>query len=825
MHRRGSSTFRVVIFLLAGWECSALPGRLSADEPLAVAVFADGTEVRGPVANLADPTKATVAKRPLFAAGKPVRWTRIGGPAAVVPDAFVEFDTGDRLPGRVILHEPEGFEWETIPAAAQPMNHPASQPAVLLVAGSGDASAGATRVTKYRTVADAGIVRVRRDRVRRVVWRGNASRRYQPRTLFLADGGVVSFRSLRWTDAGVIALLENGTTERHGFDALAELHLGQRPDPWAAWFESLVDDSGVLQVETRSGIRVTTPRSRWRPAQGTPAPTIMTQPSWSLQPLFLPVAAVSEIVAFAPTEAPLSWLEPARVAQQSAFGSSWTWRADRNVQGGPLEPAGPTVGWGFGVQARTELAFPLCAGVQAFRGRVGLDRAAGSGGCFRASLHADDAGTAALWASDVLVGSGTWADCGSVALTKGEKSLVLVADDAHGDRPAGADPFDIRDVVDWCDPLLELDAAAVQSQVEARLPFVVPAWTGWTATPAAGGAAKVVPTVDPIVVSERAGWAAATVAEGGPLRLTREWPVLRPQDAHLVIAASAVGKATGAIEVRVDGRRWQLPLPARSDRLPAVPFVLPLAGRAEGLLAVEIVVPTGLAVQWHALGLTEDITGEWFPLEPVMMESSAGSTFKTRDDGAIVVSLPTPKGDDYTLRLASRKGGIRAVRIDALTDPSLPKPAFGPGRGPNGIFCVSGLTLAAASGEESQPLTITAAYSDPVLTPYGPIEAVRRGPSATWWQSPHAVTSRAVFHFEQEQGDGPGELILHMAFHVDHKGRVIDSLGCFRVYGSADPAARLPVSDVTWLVRQADEPGAPARRTIVAMPAEQGAEP
>jgi hypothetical protein len=138
---------------------------------------------------------------------------------------------------------------------------------------------------------------------------------------------------------------------------------------------------------------------------------------------------------------------------------------------------------------------------------------------------------------------------------------------------------------------------------------------------------------------------------------------------------------------------------------------------------------------------------------------------------------------------------------------------------------VSGLTLAAATGEELQPLTITAAYSDPVLTPYGPIEAVRSGPSASWWQSPHAVPSRAVFHFQDGKGDGPGEIILKMAFHVGHKGREIDSLGCFRVYGSTDAAARLPVTDVIWLVREADESGTPARRTIVALPAEQGTGP
>lgn len=73
--------------------------------------------------------------------------------------------------------------------------------------------------------------------------------------------------------------------------------------------------------------------------------------------------------------------------------------------------------------------------------------------------------------------------------------------------------------------------------------------------------------------------------------------------------------------------RWELPLPMRSDTLPPMTFVLSLAGRAEGPLAVEIVVPAELAVHWHALSLTGDLNGEWFPLEPLAMESTAGSIF------------------------------------------------------------------------------------------------------------------------------------------------------------------------------------------------------
>jgi hypothetical protein len=828
MHDRGFRTRRAVIALLAGGACCGVPGMAVANDP-AVAMFADGSEVRGPATDLADPQKAAVAKRPLFAPGKPVRWLRVSGPDPVVPDAYVELDNGDRLPGKVILHEPEGLYWETIPPAAQPMNHPASRPAVLAVAGTGDASAGAIRVGKYRSVADSGMVLVRRDRVRRVVWRRGASQHHRPRTLFLADGDVVPFRSLRWTDEGVIALLEDGTTERHGFEAIAELHLASRPAPWDSWFESLVDDSGVVQAETRAGIRVTTPRSRWRPAQGTPVPLIMTQPSWSLQPLFLAVSSIARIAVFDPAEAPLASIEPSHVTQRSPFGSSWTWQIDRNVQGGPLEPAGPPAGWGFGVQARTELAFPLCEGVLSFRGRVGLDRAVGSGGCFRASLHADAAGTPALWTSDVLVGSGTYADCGTIALTGpagGQKALVLVADDAHRDRPAGADPFDIRDVVDWCDPLLAIDPAAVKAQAAARIPLALPAWTGWTATPPPGGTVRVVPAIDPIVVSERAGWAAATVADGGPLRLSREWPVLRPQDKHLVVAVSAVGKATGAIELRVDGMRWEIPLPARSDKLPAAPFMLPLAGRPEGPLAVEIVAPAGVAVHWHALGLAADLDEGWFPLEPVKMESSAGSTFKTRDDGAILASLPAPELDDYTIRLRSRSGDVRAVRIDALTDPSL-KPSGGPGRSPNGRFRMSGIVLSRPAAGAVTPLSVVAAYVDPFWnSDYGPAKAVARtGGVDQFWDGTRGTTTTAVFQLRTDDEQAADEIEILMEFRPQTRERNQESLGCFRVYGSSDPYARLPVRNVTWLVRQPEPDAGSGRKTIVGLPVAKEAAP
>jgi hypothetical protein len=786
-----------------------------------LAVFADGAEVPGTVADLGDRAKAAIAGRRLFDPAKPVRWVRFGAAVPKLPAAFVEFDNGDILPGAVVGHRPEGFEWRELVGSAQPMNHPESLPARLLVAAAADVLAPDRLLA--RPAGDAMIasrIDVRRDRVRRIVWRSDVPHRQRPKTLFLADGTVREFKSVRWADDAVIALLADGSTDRYPFAAIAELHLAPRPDPWDAWFETLADDDGgVVQMVCRSGARVSIPQRQCQAAHG--LASMLAQPTWTLDPLFLPIADIVRLLAFAPAEAPLSFLEPTRVAQASPLGGSLTWKADVNVQGGPLDLAGPPVGWGFGVQARTELALPLAAGVKEFRGRAGLDRIVGVGGCFRASIHANDAASPALWQSDILVGSGTCAVCGSLPLAGpdgGQKELVLVADEAHRDRPPGADPFDIRDTVDWADPLVVLDPAVAARRTATRLAAAVPAWAGWTMAAEPAARVRLLSQIDPVLPNHRAGWAVITVAEGGPLRLARTWQTLRPQDRFLVAAVSGYGPAKGPLTLRVDGWQWDLVPPARSgDHV--VPFVLPLDGRPDGPLAVEIVAPAGQQVQWHALGLAGPLDVGWFPLEPMKMEAKNGSKFTRRDDGAILVGMPAPARDTYTIRLRSPEGGIRALRLDALLDPSLPKPACGPGTGQQGRFAIGALDVSAVAADgAATPVEVVAGFSHPLQAPgAGPLDAVRRARSAylpnPHWGGAGATMNSAVLHFRAEQAAAE-EIVVGIDFGLgDHF-----SLGCFRFYGSADPVARLPVVAVT-LVRE-PTPNAPPPAIVVGRPVE-----
>ncbi|MFM8290213.1 MAG: hypothetical protein ACKOC4_00760, partial [Planctomycetia bacterium] len=293
-------------------------------------------------------------------------------------------------------------------------------------------------------------------------------------------------------------------------------------------------------------------------------------------------------------------------------------------------------------------------------------------------------------------------------------------------------------------------------------------------------------------------------AEGSPLRLTRTWQTLRPQDKFLVIGVTQIGPAKGPLTVRVDGWQWDVVPPARAED-PVVPFVLPLEGRPEGPLVVEIVAPVGQPVQWHALGLTGPLDDGWFPLEPVKLESKGGTTFNRRADGAVLVGMPAPKRDTYTILLQGPPGGIRALRMDALLDSTLPKPACGPGTGPTGVFVMKALDVAVAAADGTRaPLEVAAAYSDPLRVPgQGPIDAVRQAANAYMpypqWQGAPGVANSAVLHLRDERPT-TGDIVVATTF----SGGDNMSIGCFRFYGSADPFARLPAATVA-LVREATQ--------------------
>jgi hypothetical protein len=194
----------------------------------------------------------------------------------------------------------------------------------------------------------------------------------------------------------------------------------------------------------------------------------MIHPTWSLDPLWLRFDHVLTRLHFAPEEVPLSRVAPISSQQKSTFGQQFHWFVDRNANGNLLRNQEQMQGWGIGVHATNELRFPLPESAISFRVRIGLDQSVSHGGCVRASIHLNDPKAKPVFQSDFIVGSQTLIDSGEINLKDQNQAaeLILMADSAHEGRPDGADPFDIRDHLNWIAPLLRLDKKQLLSDVQ-----------------------------------------------------------------------------------------------------------------------------------------------------------------------------------------------------------------------------------------------------------------------------------------------------------------------------------------------------------------------
>ncbi len=239
-------------------------------------------------------------------------------------------------------------------------------------------------------------------------------------------------------------------------------------DAWDAYYESLAVltadcTARLMRIETFAGLVATTSMSRFqaRAVSGNPQDWFhLLAPAWSLDSFWVRHTHIQWRRIFLPQEVPLSQIEPTKVVERSSIGGGWQCQTDRNVQGNPLRNGGKTYGWGLGVQAFAELQFDLPATVKQFQARVGLDEAAGRGGCAKALVYINAIAGEPAVRTNHIIGSSESVVVGPIALAgpaAGQKSLLLVADPAHADRPPGSDPLDIRDLVDWLEPVLILD--------------------------------------------------------------------------------------------------------------------------------------------------------------------------------------------------------------------------------------------------------------------------------------------------------------------------------------------------------------------------------
>ena len=437
---------------------------LPAAQPRFAALLASGQRLQGD--KLADWHDKNAMPRlegqALLEPTSALRWLRDRSLSlAELPLAYVELHGGDRFPGNVIDYR-SGQE--------QPFE---ALPPHLVVR-----SAQTFEPPENRPVAE---IRVDLSWVRRIVWQRRGRQAYQPGTAFYRDGRSVSFRAVRLGSGYAHLLLSDGDDRRIAWSDLAELHWPE-VDPWAAWFDELGQlcpnvETRLYQVETTAGLVATASLARLSPRfEGNSSEPDRwvhgIQPAWSLDILWVPCREMVYRRSWLPREVPLSRLMAGALSQ-----------VNRNTHGGPLRSQTLDFGWGLGVHGRSVLAFELPVAARSVRAQVCLDRSAGKGGCILARIFANEPAGNPLWQSPLLVGSEPLADTGALALTGpagGQQRLILAIDPVTQGRPAGADPLDIRDHANWCDPILELDPALLEAELDRRIGNRFHAWKGWT---------------------------------------------------------------------------------------------------------------------------------------------------------------------------------------------------------------------------------------------------------------------------------------------------------------------------------------------------------
>jgi mono/diheme cytochrome c family protein len=100
---------------------------------------------------------------------------------------------------------------------------------------------------------------------------------------------------------------------------------------------------------------------------------------------------------------------------------------------------------------------------------------------------------------------------------------------------------------------------------------------------------------------------------------------------------------------------------------------------------------------------------KWTVLQPNHFQSLGGATLKLLPDGSLVAGGRNPDADSYELSAHTDLTGITGVRLEVMTDPSLPH--GGPGRDPDGNFFLSDFEVEAtpsgpSGGQAASPQKI-----------------------------------------------------------------------------------------------------------------------
>ena len=173
---------------------------------------------------------------------------------------------------------------------------------------------------------------------------------------------------------------------------------------------------------------------------------------------------------------------------------------------------------------------------------------------------------------------------------------------------------------------------------------------------------------------------------------------------------------------------------------------------------------------------------EWQTPAPLSVASAGGATIARQSDGSLLLTGANPERDKLTLVFDSNLAGVTVLRLEALTDATLP--STGPGRTPHGNFVLSELAVEAglADGlQKPQAVKFAGATADFAQDQF-PIVNTFDGNPATGWAihgpGKWNVNRSATFTFAKPTGAASG---MRYTITLDQQHGSQHTLGKLRV--------------------------------------------
>jgi hypothetical protein len=168
------------------------------------------------------------------------------------------------------------------------------------------------------------------------------------------------------------------------------------------------------------------------------------------------------------------------------------------------------------------------------------------------------------------------------------------------------------------------------------------------------------------------------------------------------------------------------------------------------------------------------LSAAWLVPELVNVSSNSGTQFSLQEDGSLLATGDRPDVDTYSMELAADLPQVTALRLEVLTDGSLPM--NGPGRQDNGNLHLNEvkILLQSADAAEPQPLRIERAWADFNQEGWTIAQAIDNNPASAWGiypeigkphqavfqlTEPISLDNNATLIVQLEQTHGAGHLI------------------------------------------------------------------